>query len=98
MNMQAMLQQAQKLQKDMMKSQEEINNMTFIGKSSNVTITMNGKGFVTDIKFDVENIEKDDIELLQDMTLLAFNDAKKQLDDTTEKKMGSFAKGMPKLF
>ena len=51
MNMQAMLKQAQKLQSDMMKSQEEIHNMTFTGKSSMVTVTINGKGEVTDVKF-----------------------------------------------
>ena len=52
MNMQAMLKQAQKLQKDMLKSQEEIKSMSFTGKSSNVTVTINGSCEVTDVKFD----------------------------------------------
>ena len=98
MNMQAMLKQAQKLQKDMLKSQEEIKSMSFTGKSSNVIITINGSGEVTDVKFDVDNFEKDDIEMLQDMTMIAFNDAKSQLDKVTESKMGAFTKGMPGLF
>ena len=98
MNMQAMLKQAQKLQKDMMNSQEEIQKMSFTGKSSNVSVTINGKGEVTDIKFDIENFEKDDIEMLQDMTMLAFNDAKKQLDKITDEKMGAYTKGIPGLF
>ena len=98
MNMQAMLKQAQKLQSDMMKSQEEIHNMTFIGKSSNVSVTINGKGEATDVKIELEEVEKEDIEMLQDMIMLAFNDAKKQLDKTTEEKMGVYTKGMPGLF
>ena len=98
MNMQAMLKQAQKLQSDMMKSQAEIHNMTFTGKSSNVSITINGKGEVTDVKLELEEVEKDDIEMLQDMIMLAFNDAKKQLDKITEQKMGGYTKGMPGLF
>ena len=98
MNMQAMLKQAQKLQADMMKSQEEIHNMSFTGKASMVSVTINGKGEVTDVKFDVEELEKEDIEILQDSTMLAFNDAKKQLDKITEEKMGAYTKGMPGLF
>ena len=98
MNMQAMLKQAQKLQSDMMKSQEEIQNMTFTGKSSNVAITINGKGEIVGVNFDVDQIEKDDKEMLEDMTMLAFNDAKKQLDKITEEKMGAYTKGMPGLF
>lgn len=98
MNMQAMLKQAQKLQKDMMKSQDEIHAMSFTGKSSNVSVTINGYGQVTDIKFNIDSFEKDDIDMLQDMTMLAFNDAKKQLDNMTESKMGAFTNGMPGLF
>ena len=98
MNMQAMLKQAQKLQKDMLSAQEEIKKMTFTGKSSNVSITINGNGEIIDVKFDVKNLEIDDIEMLQDMTMLAYNDAKKQLDKITESKMGAFTKVMPGLF
>ena len=98
MNMQAMLKQAQKLQKDMLSAQEEIKQMTFTGKSSNVSITINGNGEIIDVKFDVKDLEIDDIEMLQDMTMLAYNDAKKQLDKITESKMGAFTKGMPGLF
>ena len=95
MNMQAMLKQAQKLQSDMMKSQEEIHNMTFTGKSSNVSVEINGKGEVIKVKFDMDEISKEDIEMLEDMTMLAFNDAKKQLDKITEEKMGAYTKGLP---
>ena len=98
MNMQAMLKQAQKLQKDMMKSQEKKKKMNFVGKSSNVSITINGKGEIIDVKFNINELENDDIEMLQDMTMLAFNDAKRQLDKVTESKMGSFANSLPGIF
>lgn len=98
MNMQAMLKKAQKMQRDMMNTQEEIHNMSFTGKSSNVSVTINGKGIVTEIKFDMDDIEKDDLEMLQDMTMIAFNEAKKELDKVTEEKMGAYTKGMPGLF
>ena len=95
MNMQAMLKQAQKLQSDMMKSQEEIYGMSFTGKSSNASVTINGKGEVTEVKFNLDEVEKEDIEMLEDMTMLAFNDAKKKLDKMTEEKMGAYTKGLP---
>ena len=59
---------------------------------------MNGKKEVVSVKIDAESIEKDDIEMLQDMILVATNDAVKQIDTETEKKMGKFTQGMPGLF
>lgn len=98
MNMQAMLKQAQKLQKEMMETQEQINNTEFIGKSSIVTVKVNGKKEVLEVKIDETQIDKDDIEMLQDMILVAINDAFKQVDKETESKMGKYTKGMPGLF
>lgn len=98
MNMQAMLKQAQKLQKDMLATQEEINNKEFTGKSSVVTVKMNGKKEILNVKIDMEQIESDDCELLQDMIVVALNDAMKQIDKETESKMGKYTQGIPGLF
>ena len=98
MNMQAMLKQAQKLQKEMLSSQEEINNKEFTGKSSIVTVKMNGKKELLDVKIDMDQIEADDVELLQDMITVAFNDVMKQIDKETESKMSKYTQGMPGLF
>ena len=95
MNMQAMLKQAQKMQKDMLKTQEEINNTEFTGKSSLVTVKMMGNRDVKEVKIDAKDLEKDDIEVLEDMVLIAVNDALKQIDKVTEEKMGAYTKGMP---
>lgn len=98
MNMQAMLKQAQKLQKDMMNSKNEIDEMEFQGKSSFVTVTLKGTKEVVSVKIDAEKIEADEIEMLEDMILVAVNDANKQIDKITEEKMGKYTQGMPGLF
>ncbi len=98
MNIQAMMKQAQKLQKDMMKQKEEIDNMTFIGKSSFVTVEMNGTKEILKVKIASENLEKDDIEMVEDMIMVATNDAMKQVDKVTEEKLGKYTQGMPGLF
>ena len=98
MNIQAMMKQAQKLQKDMMKAKEEIDNTVFTGKSSFVTVEVKGTKEVQKIKIDAEQIDKDDIEMLEDMIQVAINDANKQIDEETERKMGKYTKGMPGLF
>ena len=98
MNMQAMLKQAQKLQKDMLATQEKINEMEFEGKSSIVTVKMNGKKEVKEINIDAESLDKDEIEMLQDMLLVAMNDAMEKVNKETESKMGAYTQGMPGLF
>lgn len=98
MNIQAMMKQAQKLQKDMMEEQEKINTQTFTGKSSIVEIKMNGRKELTDVKISANSLEADDIEMLQDMIMVAINDAMKQIDKETESKMSKYTQGMPGLF
>ena len=96
MNMQAMLKQAQQLQKKMMDEKKAIDEKVFEGKSSLVSVTMTGDKRVKSIDFPAEAV--DDIEMLQDMIVLAFNDAISKIDKETEDKMGKYTKGMPGLF
>lgn len=98
MNIQAMMKQAQKLQKDMMKAKEEIDKTEFVGKSSFVTATVMGNKEVKNIKIDAELNELDDVEMLEDMLVVALNDAMKQIEVETENKLGKFTQGMPGLF
>ena len=99
MNMQAMLRQAQSLQKDMMKAQEEINKTTFIGENGLVKVTMNGtkKVEIVEIQKD-DDFSKDDLEMLEDMILVAVNEAIGKIEKMTEEKMGKYTKGIPGLF
>ena len=98
MNIQAMMKQAQKLQKDMMSAKEEIDNKVFIGKSSMVTVEVMGNKLVKKVKIEAENLENDDLEMLEDMVLVAINDAMRQIDKETEEKMGKYTQGLPGLF
>lgn len=99
MNMQALMKQAQKLQKDMMSTKEEIDNTEFTGESSLVKVIMKGTKEIIKVEINAEeSLDKDDIEMLQDMILVAVNDANSKIDKVTEEKMGKFGNSMPGLF
>lgn len=98
MNMQAIMKQAQKLQADMTAAKEKINNTIYESSSSFVTVKMNGQKQVLDIKIDSESLDKEDIEMLEDMLLVAINENNKKIDKDTEEKMGKYTQGMPGLF
>lgn len=98
MNIQAMMKQAQQLQKKMMDEKKAIDSKVFTGKSSLVTITMTGDKKVTGVDINMDSIESDDKEMLEDMIMLAVNDAITQIDKETEEKMGKYTQGLPGLF
>ena len=97
MNMQNMMKQAQKLQKQMEKGQAELAATEFVGKSAQdlVVARLTGDKKVVSIDFQAAVVDPDDIETLSDMTAQALNDALKQIDDATQKKMGAFAGKLP---
>lgn len=98
MNMQAILKQAQNMQKDMLKIKEEIDKTIFVGESSLVKVEIFGTKEIKSIKINSDaTIESDEIEMLEDMILIAINSAMKQIDEVTEKKMGKF-NSIPGLF
>lgn len=99
MNMQALMKQAQKLQKDMLNAKEEIDNTSFIGESSLVKVTMKGNKKVLKVEINAEDsLDKDDIEVLEDMILVAVNEAIEKIDKATEEKMGRYGNSMPGIF
>ncbi len=98
MNMQAMLKQAQKMQKDMMKTQDEINNTIYEGKASSVSVKVKGSKEIVEVKIDTDHIENDEIELFEDMIVAALNDAMNKVNEDVELKMGAYTNGMPGLF
>ncbi|MBE6152176.1 MAG: YbaB/EbfC family nucleoid-associated protein [Firmicutes bacterium] len=98
MNMQALMKQAQKIQNDMMKAKEEINNTVYCASSSIVSVKINGEKKVLEVKIDAEQLDKDDIDMLSDMIMVAINEANKQVDKDTESKLGKYTQGMPGLF
>lgn len=97
MNMQAMLKQAQALQKDMLKIKDGIDKTEFTGESSFVKVVVMGDKTLKSVKIDAENLDNDDIEALEDMIVVAVNEANKKIDEETEKKMSKFG-NIPGLF
>ena len=98
MNIQAMMKQAQQLQNKMLNEKKAIDSKVFTGKSSLVTITMTGDKKMTGVDINMDSIESDDKEMLEDMIMLAVNDAITQIDKETEEKMGKYTQGLPGLF
>ena len=99
MNMQALMRQAQNLQKDMLKTKEEIDKMEFNSTSSFVTVKVNGKKEVLSVKINPDDdFDVSDIEMIEEMVQIALNDAFKQVDKETEKKMGKYSSMMPGMF
>ena len=94
MNMQALMREAQKMQKELQKTQIELESKTYEGSSSLVNVVVNGKKELVSIKVNAEDtIEKDEIELLEDMILVAVNDALKKADDDKNKKLSKYGGG-----
>ena len=98
MNMQALMRQAQNLQKDMLKVQKEIEEKEFEGESSIVKIKANGNKEILSVEIDKSaSLEADDLEMLQDMIMVAINNTFKQIDEYREEKMSKFG-NIPGLF
>ena len=92
MNMQSIMAQAQKMQRDITKKKEEIDAMEFTGKSEWVEIVFNGKKEIKAFKLLNEGtIDADDKDMLEDMIMLAIKDAFTKIDKETESKLGSYA-------
>ena len=77
MNQAAMMKQAQKMQQEMLRMQEEMENKTYSATTGGgmVTATVNGKHEVVDLKINPEAVDPDDVEMLQDMVIAAINEA-----------------------
>lgn len=97
MNMQQMMKQAQKLQKQMEKSQADLAATSFTGASAQdlVTVIFTGDKKMVSINFKPEVVDADDLETLQDMTLQAVNQAIEKIDAATQKSLGAFAGKLP---
>lgn len=91
MNMQQIMQQAQRMQRDITKKKEEIDKMEFLGKSEWVEIVFNGKREIKSFKILKDEIDGDDKEMLEDMIMLAMKDAFSKIDKESESKLGSYA-------
>ena len=96
MNMQQMMRQAQKMQKDLAKAQEEIANMTFEGSAGGgmVTATARGDMSIASIRIDPEALDPEDTDMLEDMICAAVNEALRGVNDMSNARMGALTGGM----
>lgn len=98
MNMQRMLQEAQKMQAKLLKEQEELEKTTYEGKSSLVDVIVNGKKDIVSVKFNLDNdFSLDDMSMLEDMVVVAINDAMKKADSDKENRLGKYSQGLSGL-
>ena len=99
MNMNALMQQAQKMQKDMERKQKEIQSSEFTGSSQLVDVVVYGNKKIKSINFkDIDNFDKEDLEILEDMIKIAVNEAISKVEKEIESKMGAYGKQLSGLF
>ena len=96
--MQKLMMEAQRMQAKLQKEQVELENSTYEGTSSLVKVVINGKKEVISVKLNMdEDISKDDVEMLEDMIMLAMNDAVKKAESDKEKRLGKYGQGLTGL-
>ena len=96
MNQAAMMKQAQKMQQEMLRMQEEMENKTWSATAGGgmVTASVNGKHEVVDLKINPEAVDPDDVEMLQDMVMAAVNEAMRNADADAAQNMSRLTGGL----
>lgn len=99
MNMNSIMAQAQRMQKDIEKKQKEIEAGEYTGTSQLVDIVLYGNKRIKSITIkNKDKFDAEDLEMLEDMIKIAFNDALSKIDAEVEKKLGSYGKQLGGLF
>jgi nucleoid-associated protein EbfC len=95
-NMQQLLQQAQKMQADMMAAQEALKDEVVEASAGGgmVTVQVTGDLVIKSIKIDPQAVDPEDVELLQDMVLAAVNEGMRSAQELAAAKMGGIAGGL----
>ena len=89
-NMQNMIRQAQKMQQEMLKKQEELANTEIIGASGGgmVEVVMTGKNEIKAVRIKKEAVDPDDVEMLEDLIMAAIKDAQTQVAQISKDALG----------
>ena len=92
-----MMKQAQEIQGRMQQMQEELAALEVSGQSGAglVRITLNGKGEMRSVKIDASLMKPDDVEIVEDLVLAAFQDAKGKVEGEMQKRMQEVTGGLP---
>ena len=96
MNQAAMIKQAQKMQQEMLRMQEEQESKTFSAQSGGgmVSAVVNGKHELVELKVNPEAVDPDDVEMLQDMIIAAVNEAMRTADSEAANNMSKLTGGL----
>ena len=94
MNIQAMMKQAQKLQKEMMETKKIIDETVFTGESSFVKVNVYGNKKIKEIMIEEKDLSSDDIEMLQDLIVAATNEAFRQMEAANSEAMSKLTGGL----
>ena len=95
-NMNAMMKQAQKMQAELARAQEEIKDMTFEASAGGgmVKAVALGDGSIKSITIDPEAVDPEDVEMLQDTVLAAVNEAIRGVNQLGSDRMSSVTGGL----
>lgn len=95
-NMQQLMRQAQKMQQDMQRAQEELQSREFSSTAGGgmVTATVTGARELIGITISPDCVDPDDVEMLQDLVMAAVNGALREATEMTEREMGRITGGM----
>ncbi len=96
MNQAAMMKQAQKMQQEMLRMQEEMENKTYTATSGGgmVSASVNGKHELLELTINPEAVDPDDVEMLQDMVIAAVNEAMRTADAEAANNMSRLTGGL----
>ena len=96
MDINKLMKQAQAMQQELEQANKQLNAMQFEGSASNglVKIVVNGEYKVVSVDIDPSILNSDDKEMLQDLIMIATNDAVVKIDETKKEKFGSMAQGL----
>ncbi len=101
-NMNNMLKQAQKMQQEMMKAQQELEEKEFEAAAGGgaVTAKVSGKKELIDVTISPDVVDPDDIEMLQDLIIAAVNEAMRKAEESSAAELGKLTGGLsiPGLF
>ena len=95
-NMNNLMKQAQKMQKQMEESQKELEEKEFTASAGGgaVEVKVNGRREVLQVNLAEEAVDPDDVEMLEDLIMVAVNDALRQVDESTAAAMSRFTGGL----
>ena len=96
MNQAAMMKQAQKMQQELLRMQQEQESKTFTAKAGGgmVAATVNGKHELTNLEINPEAVDPDDVDMLQDMIIAAVNEAMRTADAEAANNMSKLTGGL----